>query len=119
MLLIIPFLAIISLLYLFFLINPKKNGSLNLLPGSKGLPLIRNLHQYEPSKPHIYFANLAKIYGPVLSLKFGCRQVIIIQSSKLAKEVLQKQDINFCNRAKLIGCERLSQWFRHSFYTIW
>ncbi|CAO2828070.1 unnamed protein product [Amaranthus hypochondriacus] len=108
MLLILPFLAIISLLYLFFLINPKRNGSLNLPPGPKGLPLIGNLHQFEPSKPHIYFSNLAKIYGPILSLKFGCRQVIVIQSSKLAKEVLQTQDLNFCNRPKLVGCQRLS-----------
>lgn len=105
MVLIYPLLAVLSLTMIYFL---RKNESFHPPPGPKGIPLIGNLHQYDPSKPHIYFANLAKIYGPILSLRFGRVPVVVIQSAKLAKEVLQTQDRNFCSRPPMVGMQRLS-----------
>lgn len=77
-------------------------------PGPKGLPLIGNLHQFDASKPHVYFGNLAKIYGPILSFRFGRVPIVVVQSAKLAKEVLQAQDLNFCNRPQTVAIRKLS-----------
>ncbi|XP_021759644.1 cytochrome P450 83B1-like [Chenopodium quinoa] len=109
MLLIFPLLATLFLTIIYFLRkNPRKNESFHPPTGPKGIPFIGNLHQYNPSNPHIYFANLAKIYGPILSLRFGRVPVVVVQSAKLAKEVLQTQDLNFCSRPPIGGMKRLS-----------
>uniref|UniRef100_A0A803ND80 Cytochrome P450 n=1 Tax=Chenopodium quinoa TaxID=63459 RepID=A0A803ND80_CHEQI len=73
-----------------------------------GLPIIGNLHQFDPSKPHIYFAKLAKIYGPILTTRFGTTPAVVVQSAKTAKEVLHTQDLNFCYRPSMIATQRLS-----------
>ncbi|KAL2893038.1 Cytochrome P450 83A1, partial [Bienertia sinuspersici] len=57
-----------------------------------------NLHQCDPSKPHIYFAKLANIHSPILLLQLRSAHAVVVQSAKLAKEVLQTQDLNFCYR---------------------
>ncbi|XP_021743799.1 cytochrome P450 83B1-like [Chenopodium quinoa] len=111
MLLFFPLLAIFSLtiLYLFLLPkNTKNEPSFNHPPGPKGIPFIGNLHHLDTSKPHVYLAELAKTYGPILSLRFGHVPVVAVHSAKLAKEVLQTQDLNFCSRPPLVSMQRLS-----------
>lgn len=95
---------------LIFSLVPRRSKieQIHLPPGPKGLPLIGNLHKFDPSKPHIYFDKLAKIYGPILSLRFGSAPAVVVQSAKIAKEVLQTQDLNFCYRPSLLGNQRLS-----------
>lgn len=101
------FLGAISLFFLF--VKHRKNEPINPPPGPKGLPIIGNLHQFDPSKPaHLYFAKLAKIYGPILSLRLGQRTMVVIQSAKVAKQVLQAPHNNFCNRLITAGAQRLS-----------
>ncbi|XP_021729908.1 cytochrome P450 83B1-like [Chenopodium quinoa] len=106
MILLLIFLATISLIFL--LQKRRKNEPFNPPPGPKRLPIIGNLHQFDPSKPHIYFAKLAKIYGPILATRFGSAQAVVVQSAKTAKEVLHTQDLNFCYRPSMIATERLS-----------
>ncbi|XP_021729910.1 cytochrome P450 83B1-like isoform X2 [Chenopodium quinoa] len=106
MILLLIFLATISLIFL--LQKRRKNESFNPPPGPKGLPIIGNLHQFDPSKPHIYFAKLAKIYGPILTTRFGTTPAVVVQSAKTAKEVLHTQDLNFCYRPSMIATQRLS-----------
>ncbi|XP_057524114.1 5-OH-xanthotoxin synthase-like [Amaranthus tricolor] len=110
MLLALPIFALfLTLVVLFLHLNPRKNVSLHHPPpGPKGFPFIGNLHQFDPSKPHVYFANLAKTYGPILSLRFGHVPIVVVQSAKLAKEILQTQDLNFCSRPLMMGMQKLS-----------
>ncbi|KAJ8446282.1 hypothetical protein Cgig2_005813 [Carnegiea gigantea] len=101
--------AVFSFIF-FILPNNQKHGKYNLPPGPKGLPLIGNLHQLDPliRTPHISLFNLAKIYGPILSLQLGCRSTVVIQSASVAKEVLKAQDHSFCNRPAMVAYRRLS-----------
>ncbi|CAO2817334.1 unnamed protein product [Amaranthus hypochondriacus] len=110
MLLALPILALILTILVFFLhLKPRKNVPLHHPPpGPKEFPFIGNLHQFNPSKPHIYLANLAKTYGPILSLKYGRVPIVVVQSAKLAKEILQTQDLNFCSRPLMMGMQKLS-----------
>ncbi|KAJ8446287.1 hypothetical protein Cgig2_005818 [Carnegiea gigantea] len=100
-------IAVLSLIFLT-LPNLRKHEKLHLPPGPKGLPLIGNIHQFDPLTPHLYLSKLAKTYGPILSLKFGCRSAVVVQSASLAKEVMKTQDHNFCTRPPLTGMQKLS-----------
>ncbi|KAG5621404.1 hypothetical protein H5410_006622 [Solanum commersonii] len=66
-------------------------------PGPFPLPIIGNLHLLG-HKPHISLTQLAKKYGPIMNLKLGQINAVVISSSVLAKEVMQKQDLAFSNR---------------------
>ncbi|PHT89490.1 Geraniol 8-hydroxylase [Capsicum annuum] len=68
-----------------------------LAPGPFPLPIIGNLHLLG-DKPHKSLAQVAKTHGPIMNLKLGQVNTVVISSSVLAKEVLQKQDLTFSNR---------------------
>ncbi|PON64080.1 Cytochrome P450, E-class, group I [Trema orientale] len=78
-------------------ITKSKPISGKLPPGPKPLPVIGNLHQLG-DKPHKSLAELAKIHGPLMSLKLGQVTAIVVSSSAMAKEVLQTHDQYLSNR---------------------
>nr|AJD87470.1 cytochrome P450 CYP76AD14 [Basella alba] len=69
--------------------NPKQR--LRLPPGPKPLPIIGNVLELG-SKPHRSFTNLAKVHGPLISLRLGSVTTIIVSSSHVAKEMFLKND---------------------------
>nr|AUR26645.1 cytochrome P450 oxidase 76B10-like protein [Platycodon grandiflorus] len=80
-----------------FVFLANKSRSKKLPPGPTPLPIIGNLHSLG-QQPHQSLANLAEKYGPIMSLKLGRITTVVISSSSLAKEVLQKQDLAFSSR---------------------
>ena len=72
---------------------PSKNSKRRppLPPGPKPWPMIGNVLEIGP-KPHRSFANLAKVYGPLISLRLGSVTTIIVSSSDVAKEMFLKND---------------------------
>ncbi|KAI8022186.1 Geraniol 8-hydroxylase [Camellia lanceoleosa] len=89
--------ALTSIRALFsFLRGTKKCPKLP--PGPVPLPVIGNLLKLG-DKPNQSLAELAKTHGPIMSLKLGRVTVVVISSSAMAKEVLQKQDLAFSNRS--------------------
>ncbi|XP_009763139.1 geraniol 8-hydroxylase isoform X1 [Nicotiana tabacum] len=67
-------------------------------PGPIPLPLIGNLHNILGDQPHQSLAKLAEKYGPIISLRLGQITTVVISSSAVAKEVIQKQDLAFSSR---------------------
>nr|AKI33901.1 cytochrome P450 76AD1-like protein [Acleisanthes lanceolata] len=94
-------LIVSSIWVIFFLLKPKlsKHASVysRLPPGPKSLPIIGNLHQLG-ERPHRSLAELARTYGPLMYLKFGTINTIVVSSSKVAKEMFQKHDLSLANR---------------------
>ncbi|GAB4834294.1 hypothetical protein Ancab_039969 [Ancistrocladus abbreviatus] len=84
-----------------FLHSVKKRSPLcpkKLPPGPFPLPIIGNILELG-RKPHKSLTQLAKAYGPVITLELGCVTTIVISSVSMAKEVLKKNDVAFSNRA--------------------
>ncbi|XP_060194322.1 geraniol 8-hydroxylase-like [Lycium barbarum] len=86
-----------------------------LAPGPFSLPIIGNLH-FLGDKPHISLAQLAKTHGPIVNLKLGQINTVVISSSVLAKEVMQKQDLAFSSRCVP---DVLHAGNHHDFSVIW
>ncbi|CAI9093806.1 OLC1v1029386C1 [Oldenlandia corymbosa var. corymbosa] len=72
-------------------------GEKPLPPGPPGLPLVGSLPFIDPEL-HSYFANLARKYGPIFSLRLGGKVAVVISSPAIAREVLKDQDTIFANR---------------------
>nr|QCF60512.1 cytochrome P450 [Salvia dorisiana] len=69
-----------------------------LPPGPVPLPIVGNIFQIR-GDPHKAFAELAKTYGPLMSLRLGTQLAVVISSSEVAMEVLQKHGQSFSNRS--------------------
>ncbi|KAL0432542.1 UNVERIFIED_CONTAM: Ferruginol synthase [Sesamum latifolium] len=69
----------------------------NFPPGPPPLPIIGNILQLGKN-PHQSLAKLAKIYGPLMHLKLGSLDTIVVSSPELAQQVLQKHDQVLSNR---------------------
>ncbi|KAG8384440.1 hypothetical protein BUALT_Bualt04G0118100 [Buddleja alternifolia] len=68
-----------------------------LPPGPTPLPIIGSLHLLG-DQPHQSLAQLAKKYGPLICIRLGFINTVVISSAAMAKEVLQKQDLVFSTR---------------------
>ncbi|XP_009626636.1 geraniol 8-hydroxylase [Nicotiana tabacum] len=90
------FLFFISLLW--FIIKPYLHSKARKLPpGPTGLPIIGSLLKLG-SKPNRSLAELAKIHGPLMTLKLGSVTTIVASSADIAKEILHKHDETFSAR---------------------
>lgn len=74
------------------------NRSKKLPPGPFPLSIIGNLHLLG-IQPHRSLAKLADSHGPIMHLKLGQITTVVISSSDMAKQVLQKQDSAFSSRS--------------------
>ncbi|WMV17189.1 hypothetical protein MTR67_010574 [Solanum verrucosum] len=75
-----------------------RNRSRKFPPGPFPLPIIGNLHLLG-NQPHRSLAKLADFHGPIMHLKLGQITTVVISSSNMAKQVLQKQDLAFSSRS--------------------
>ncbi|KAL3521500.1 hypothetical protein ACH5RR_019649 [Cinchona calisaya] len=85
---------------LLFLVNRRRklNDSLQIAPGPFSWPIIGNVLDLDAKKPHFSLVNLAKSYGPIFSLKFGARSVVVVSSSTAAREIYKVHDREFSGR---------------------
>ncbi|KAI0113811.1 cytochrome P450 family protein [Hypoxylon sp. NC0597] len=79
-----------------------------LPPGPRTLPVVGNLHLMPTLKPYKQFANWGKTYGPIYSLMVGSNPLIMLQSHKIAKDLLDKRGSNYSSRPDLYIMSDLS-----------
>ncbi|KAL2939268.1 Geraniol 8-hydroxylase [Bienertia sinuspersici] len=82
------------------LLNVFKHNESNtrvLPPGPPTIPIFGNLFSLG-TKPHVSLTELSKKYGPIMRMQLGQVPIVVISSSVIAKEALQKNDVSISNR---------------------
>ncbi|CAN1127222.1 Cytochrome P450 83B1 [Linum perenne] len=101
-------IALPLLLLPLLLLKTHNNNNASLPPGPKGLPLLGNLLQLDPSAPHRYLWHLSQTYGPLMSLRLGSVRILVVSTAKMAEQVMKTHDLVFCNRPAALGPKKLS-----------
>ncbi|KAH1074870.1 hypothetical protein J1N35_027198 [Gossypium stocksii] len=83
----------------FLLLKPlfHRSKTLNLPPGPIGLPILGSIHSLG-SHPNQSLAELAKVHGPIMTLRLGSITTIVLSSPEMAKQVLQTHAQSFSDR---------------------
>ena len=76
------------------------NSAKNLPPGPFSLPIVGSLVTYTTTTAsmHLVFEEMARKYGPVMSLQFGSRPTIILNTAASIKEAFVKKAADFSSR---------------------
>ncbi|XP_031490188.1 flavonoid 3'-monooxygenase CYP75B137-like [Nymphaea colorata] len=94
-----PIHLIVLLAALWAVIWYFRRQNSRLPPGPSGWPLIGSLPALG-AMPHHSIAELAKRYGPILSLRLGTTTVVAACSASAAREFLKHNDTNFLSRPR-------------------
>ncbi|KAH9697060.1 hypothetical protein KPL71_023448 [Citrus sinensis] len=94
-----------------------RGGRKRLPPRPRPYPVIENLLELG-GKPHESLAKLAKIYGPIISLRLGQVTAIVVSSPSMVKAILQNHDLSFCDR-KVPEAIMSKTYRRHEFSLVW
>ncbi|KAL3519165.1 hypothetical protein ACH5RR_021754 [Cinchona calisaya] len=103
--------GLLTLITLIFIISLKyhlqqKNRKLRP-PSPPALPILGHLHLVKTA-PHLALQKLSAKYGPLISLRFGVRPILVVSSPSLAEECLTKtNDIVFANRPQSVSSKYL------------
>ncbi|KAK2632779.1 hypothetical protein EUGRSUZ_L01095, partial [Eucalyptus grandis] len=91
-----------SFLFLLFLFKLQRSGKRNLPPGPPSLPIIGHLLLIK-EPVHRTLQSLSDRYGPVLSLSFGSRPVVVVSSPSAAEECFTRNDVILANRPSMLA----------------
>ncbi|XP_047061204.1 9-beta-pimara-7,15-diene oxidase-like [Lolium rigidum] len=103
------FLSFVTLLLILVSLVSRKStrisssNNLRRPPGPWGLPFVGSLHHLITSQPQLALWNLAKKHGPVMHLRLGQVDTVVISSPAAAQEVLRDKDISFASRPSLLA----------------
>ncbi|KAF8017345.1 hypothetical protein BT93_H2513 [Corymbia citriodora subsp. variegata] len=95
------FFALALLLITLKLLSQWLNQPKNLPPSPPALPIIGHLHLLKFPLHHTLHA-LSQAYGPIFSLRFGSRQVVVVSSVEAAEECFTTNDIVLASRPTLL-----------------
>ncbi|XP_051126836.1 cytochrome P450 76T24-like [Andrographis paniculata] len=97
-------ITIYTTLFLVQRSKSTRRRGLRLPPGPYPFPVIGNLFQIGRN-PHRSLARLSKTYGPLMSLKVGCHNIVVVSSPEVAKEMFTKHDRNISGRFAPVATE--------------
>ncbi|THU96158.1 cytochrome P450 [Dendrothele bispora CBS 962.96] len=98
-------LAILLALIIYFRQSSLRSKGLKPLPGPKGLPIIGNLLQIPRARSWLKFTEWRNQYGDLIGLNFAGHDLIVIGSSKIAADLLDRRSAIYSGRPKsIVGC---------------
>lgn len=99
--------GLLSFLLLVLLRKSVYNRKKNLPPSPFALPVIGHFFQIK-NPLHQSLASLSAKYGPILFLRFGCRNIVVVSSQSAIEECFTKNDVAFANRPPTMAGDRLT-----------
>jgi hypothetical protein len=94
----------------FLLIPLLRMGSRpkTLPPGPPTIPILGNLHLLPARDLHLQYQKWAQEYGPIYSLIFGTKAMIILSSPDVVRDLLDKRSAIYSSRqGQLSGDQQL------------
>ncbi|KAI3948154.1 hypothetical protein MKX01_014753 [Papaver californicum] len=90
---------LITALFLFLLwrCRSARTSTGKLPPGPRGWPLVGNIFDLGTS-PHSNLAALKEKYGPLIWIRLGSVNTLVVSSADAAMELFKNHDHSFCNR---------------------
>ncbi|KAL4245440.1 cytochrome P450 family protein [Abortiporus biennis] len=101
---------VVILLVLRKLLSCRDAQHHHLPPGPKALPVLGNVHQLPVEYQERTFSEWGQKYGDIMYAKLFQRDTIIINSLKVAKDLLEKRSTNYSDRPPLIFLNELLGW---------
>ncbi|KAJ1384103.1 Cytochrome P450 [Sesbania bispinosa] len=83
-----------------------RSNSKNLPPGPRGWPILGALPLLG-TMPHVTLTNMAKKFGPIMFLKMGTCDTVVVSSPDSARVFLKTLNQNFSNRPTIAGATHL------------
>ncbi|KAJ1686632.1 hypothetical protein LUZ63_018022 [Rhynchospora breviuscula] len=93
-------LGLFAAITLAIVISKLRGKSLRLPPGPVPVPIFGNWLQVGDDLNHGNLAALARKFGDVLLLRMGQRNLVVVSSPPLAREVLHTQGVEFGSRTR-------------------
>ncbi|PKI71270.1 hypothetical protein CRG98_008270 [Punica granatum] len=95
-------ISILTLVFVLAIKSRSRRRPKNLPPSPPSFPILGHLH-YIKDPLHRTLLDLSKRYGgPIISLQFGSRPVVLISSWAAAEECFTRNDIVLANRPRLL-----------------
>ncbi|KAH9929386.1 cytochrome P450 [Fomitopsis serialis] len=87
-----------------------RNRLLRLPPGPKPLPIVGNVHQVPAEYQEKTFARWSKEYGNLIYATMFTRPILIINTQKIARELLDKRGNRYSSRPRMVMLTELLGW---------
>ena len=94
---------LVAVFLIGIILHEKSKRKKGIPPAPRALPIVGHFHLlWANTKPiHQILYSLSNVYGPIMSLKFGSRPVLVTSSSELAKECFTTNDLALASRPQL------------------
>ncbi|KAJ5731816.1 hypothetical protein N7493_003297 [Penicillium malachiteum] len=93
----------VLLAIVFCFILYRRSCLMNLPPGPPSLSIIGNLHQLPSVNLWTKLTEWRRKYGPIITVNFGQRKMIILGSQKIAQDLLGKRAEIYSSRPNFLG----------------
>ncbi|KAF5309909.1 hypothetical protein D9619_010547 [Psilocybe cf. subviscida] len=98
------FLAGVLVLYLISALTASQSRKIGI-PGPSGLPIIGNAHQMPSYRPWLVFSAWKKLYGNIIHLNVLGKPIIVVNSAKIAQDLMDKRSSIYSDRPILVMAE--------------
>ncbi|KIJ12423.1 hypothetical protein PAXINDRAFT_137082 [Paxillus involutus ATCC 200175] len=95
--LVYPLLASATAYALFYTLRIGSRGK-GLPPGPPTQPILGNAHIFPTRRLHMQFAEWAKVYGDIVSLKIFQMTIIVLNSPSGVRDIIDKRSLSSSNR---------------------
>ncbi|PKA53432.1 Cytochrome P450 71A9 [Apostasia shenzhenica] len=71
------------------------------------LPIVGNLHQLDPNRPHRSLLKLSQRHGPIMLLQLGSVPTLVVSSGEVVREIFRHNDLIFSGRPPMRAAVKL------------
>ena len=91
-------LIVAALFFLLFPLLRVGRRPKGLPPGPPTVPILGNVHLLPPRDVHLQYQKWAQEYGPIYSLIFGTKTMIILSNGDVVRDLLDKRSAIYSDR---------------------